>query len=55
MIEVDGLLNEIEGALFHGGDGFVDGTVSGDENDGKRGFGGFCLAQDFDAGMAGEL
>ena len=34
MVEVDGLLKEIEGAFFHGGDGFFDGTEGGERRTG---------------------
>ncbi len=37
MIQIHRFLDEIEGALFHRGDGFFDRAICGDENDGKVG------------------
>ena len=44
MIQIDRFLNEIERAVFHGGDGFVDRTIGGHQNHGQGGLGAPGLA-----------
>jgi hypothetical protein len=39
MLQVHGLLQKVESAFFHGGDGFVDGTEGGEQQDGDGGVG----------------
>ena len=55
VIEVHGLLDEIEGALFHRRDSFFHRAVGGDENHGKGGLGSPRFAQHVEAGTAGKF
>jgi len=55
VIEVHRLLNEVESAFFHGGDGFFYGTESGEKNYRNGGVGLFGFAKDFEAGGAGHF
>src|SRR5215813_8609324 len=55
MVEIDGLLNEIEGAFLHGGDSFIDGAESGEQDYGNGGVGLLGLAQNVEAGSAGHF
>ena len=55
MVEVNGFLDEIKSALFHGGDGFFDGTESGEKNDGDGGIGLLGFTQNVEAGGAGHF
>ncbi len=52
MLEVDGLLQEVEGAFLHGGDRFFDGAKRGKDDDRNSGVGGFGFAQNIEAGRA---
>ena len=55
MFKIDGLLEKIESAFFHGGDGFVDGTEGGEQEDGDGGIGLLGFAKDVEAGSAGHF
>ena len=55
VIEIDGFLEKIEGAFFHGGDGFFDGAECGEQNDRNGGVGLLGFAQHVEAGSAGHF
>src|SRR4030095_7312847 len=48
MVEVNGLLDEIEGAFFHRGNSFLNGAECGKQNDRNRGVGLFRFPQNFE-------
>ncbi len=55
VVEIDGLLDEVEGAFLHGSDGFFDRAVGSDQNDREMCVDLAGLAQHVDAGIAGEF
>ena len=55
MIEINGLLDKIECAFLHGGNGFFDRTECGEQNDGDRGISLLGFAQHVEAGRAGHF
>ena len=55
MLEIDGFLDEIESAFFHGSDGLVDGAESGKQNDGNCRVSLFGFAQDVESRCAGHF
>ena len=54
MIGVNGLLEEVVGAVLHGLHGLVDGAVGGHHDDGHFGVGGAGGAQHVHAGAVGH-
>jgi len=55
VLQVHRLLNEVIRAFLHRGHGLFDRAVRGDQNDGNRGIGLFCLAQHVQTGTSGQL